>query len=426
MNQIRMRTCFVVVGCALTAQTALAGGWVQWPVNGHEYQVVVEPLGISWTAADAAAQAMGGHLASITSAEENAFVFSLIDAPEFWQPHLSFTGVEFNMGPWIGGFQAAGATEPGDGWAWTTSESFDFKGWLPGEPNEGPIPGELTENRMCFWVRDSLTNRGSTWNDFHDSGCWDGDCIISFVVERSCNALTMEGPSPVSVCAGGTAIFSVSPTGAGPFAYAWQKGGLPLIDDVHVTGSDTEILTITGVTADDVDSYTCLVSDSCAPVLSAAAALTLLADATVDGPVDQSACAGGTAVLVVTPAGAGPFTYAWHKGGLPLVDDAHITGSDTDTLTITAVSATDVDSYACLVTGACGPVLSAAADLVVFPTGTGDGDASGTVDGLDIAGFVAAATNAPAAMPAYCAYDMNTDGVVDADDLPVFIALLIP
>ena len=79
--------------------------WVTWPDNGHEYAVIPAPAGISWTDANAAAQALAGELASINSAAENDFIFTLIDHAQYWKPHTSFTGVEFNIGPWIGGHQ---------------------------------------------------------------------------------------------------------------------------------------------------------------------------------------------------------------------------------------------------------------------------------------------------------------------------------
>ena len=55
----------------------------------------------------------GGYLATITSAEENAFVFALIrDNPALWAHRPSGN----SFGPWIGGYQPAGSSEPADGW----------------------------------------------------------------------------------------------------------------------------------------------------------------------------------------------------------------------------------------------------------------------------------------------------------------------
>ena len=83
-----------------------------WPVsaggNGHWYRVVHVPAGLMWNDANEAARAEGGYLATITSAEENAFVFSLIQDPIYWNGP---------RGPWIGGFQrrATGRSRAGRG-----------------------------------------------------------------------------------------------------------------------------------------------------------------------------------------------------------------------------------------------------------------------------------------------------------------------
>jgi len=66
---------------AMGQTTALAE---VWPGNGHDYEAVLAPDGITWDAANAAAVASGKHLATITSAAENDFVFSLLSAPELW------------------------------------------------------------------------------------------------------------------------------------------------------------------------------------------------------------------------------------------------------------------------------------------------------------------------------------------------------
>ncbi len=74
--------------------------------NGHFYQVVC--LNGTWNQANADALADGRHLATLTTAEENAFVFGLVDNQGFW--HVN----EFacNEGPWLGGFQPAGRRSP--------------------------------------------------------------------------------------------------------------------------------------------------------------------------------------------------------------------------------------------------------------------------------------------------------------------------
>src|ERR1043166_7346297 len=91
-----------VIGYLGAAATSPAAP-VQWTTgpgaNGHFYEAFAS-TGISWEDAQAAALSLGGYLATLTSAEENEFVFNLIDDPIYW-----FNDPASNsQGPWGGGF----------------------------------------------------------------------------------------------------------------------------------------------------------------------------------------------------------------------------------------------------------------------------------------------------------------------------------
>lgn len=62
----------------------------------------------------------GGHLMTVTSAEEQAFMVQ------------NLAGGNYN----IGGLQSPGAAEPMGGWRWVTGEAFGFTAWSPGEPSD--------------------------------------------------------------------------------------------------------------------------------------------------------------------------------------------------------------------------------------------------------------------------------------------------
>lgn len=135
---------------------------VQWDVsdggNGHWYEAVVVPSGITWSEADAAARSVGGYLATIASESENAFVYSLITDDEFW--HVGNT----SNGPWIGGYQDRNApdySEPGGGWRWVTDEPFTYTNWTPGALNNGN--GGTEEDYMMFGGWGS--EKTAKWND---------------------------------------------------------------------------------------------------------------------------------------------------------------------------------------------------------------------------------------------------------------------
>ncbi|MBR1833175.1 MAG: zinc-ribbon domain-containing protein, partial [Ruminiclostridium sp.] len=82
--------------------------------GGHRYEYYPN-ADISWTQARAMCQSMGGHLVTITSAEEQAFIES------------TFPGTT----GWIGGYG------DNNGWSWVTGEPFGgYTHWKSGEPND--------------------------------------------------------------------------------------------------------------------------------------------------------------------------------------------------------------------------------------------------------------------------------------------------
>lgn len=147
------------------------GQWVEWPLtnggNGHLYRVIRTPGLITWEAAEAGAAAQGDHLATITSAEENAFVYSLISDPTNWNGEF---------GPVIGGYQPNGAAEPASGWVWITGEPWSYVNWGNTQPDNG---NGIPESKLHFWGGFG-GGPSPRWNDYPPY--WPG--FYSYVVER--------------------------------------------------------------------------------------------------------------------------------------------------------------------------------------------------------------------------------------------------
>ena len=156
---MRLKTTLIALGL-LTSTSALAVP-TQWAGNGHWYEFI----GTSVTAPDAftLAQAssysgMQGYLATITSADENAFVSSNIAG---------------GNQAWIGG------SDDGDegNWTWRNGpeagQAFTYTNWSGGEPNN-----------CCGGENYVVTNRGSTtWNDIGPSAF--PDYTSYYVIEYS-------------------------------------------------------------------------------------------------------------------------------------------------------------------------------------------------------------------------------------------------
>jgi hypothetical protein len=112
-----------------SAHTPAQAQVVYNPSNGHYYEVVL-PTTLDWLGTKADAQTrtyrgLRGHLATITSAQEDQFIIT--NLPE---------AVTLNVV--LGGYQdrtAPDYSEPAGGWRWVTGEPWNYTDWSPGEPN---------------------------------------------------------------------------------------------------------------------------------------------------------------------------------------------------------------------------------------------------------------------------------------------------
>lgn len=138
---------------------------VEWPTssggNGHFYESVYVPEGISWLDARDLAEQRGGYLATLTSPEENAFVFQLVAGDLlYWQN---------GSGPLLGGYQdrtAPDYVEPAGGWRWVTGEPCSYTNWSGGGPS-GFGPSGDNEDFLHFGAEGTEFDPIPTalWND---------------------------------------------------------------------------------------------------------------------------------------------------------------------------------------------------------------------------------------------------------------------
>ncbi|MEX0924473.1 MAG: PEP-CTERM sorting domain-containing protein [Candidatus Paceibacterota bacterium] len=140
---------------------------VQWTVadggNDHYYDVINEPY--FWIAAASVAmnqthQGVDGHLATITSVEENLFLYDTF-------------GSDALDHKWLGGRQLSTASGPEDGWGWITGEQWDYTNWGTGQPDDNLV----SEERLQFDAQYITASEGVGWNDA------DKDLQFGYVVE---------------------------------------------------------------------------------------------------------------------------------------------------------------------------------------------------------------------------------------------------
>jgi hypothetical protein len=79
-------------------------------------------------------------------------------------------------------------------------------------------------------------------------------------------------PTATRACLTGTAAFSITASGTGPFTYHWQRNEEP-IDTLANPSAATPELTLSGVQPGDAASYQCVVTNACGSVTSSSAPL---------------------------------------------------------------------------------------------------------------------------------------------------------
>jgi len=193
----------------------------------------------------------------------------------------------------------------------------------------------------------------------------------------SANFTVIAGPPPAftaqpgnqNIIVGGTVTFNVTASaGFGATSYQWQispsgsTNWTNLSDGGEYAGSATASLVITGVTADlNGAQFQCVVGNGISSATSNSASLTVQLPAGFPTitmqPQPQDGSAGGSVTFTVSASGTPTPTYQWVKTGV------NIPGATSDVLTLNGLQASDVGSYAVVVTNSLGSVTSDAAGI---------------------------------------------------------------
>ena len=162
---------------------------VQWSTgsggNGNWYEVVSADL--TWHNASTAAQlasylGVNGHLATITSSEEDSFVAGLINN---------------SMKPWLG---ATDEIVEGS-WQWVTGETWNYTNWMIGQPDNAPR-NQYGEDYMHYFT----PSQG--WNDLIDVKLSSWPYNPGYIVEYENAPVPEPGTFVLLACGLGGFIFS--------------------------------------------------------------------------------------------------------------------------------------------------------------------------------------------------------------------------
>lgn len=142
MTTIRSASLVIAGWLALVhAPLAAQVNWIANPTNSHYYALT--PL-MSWAQAESYAVSQGGHLATIRSAAEQAWIYQTFGT----------------QGLWIGFSDAAVEGQ----WTWASGEPTTFTDWCAGEPNNAS--------------NEDFAISAGCWNDVQDA------VLVPGIIER--------------------------------------------------------------------------------------------------------------------------------------------------------------------------------------------------------------------------------------------------
>lgn len=123
--------------------------------NGHHYVIYNESA--SWSSAVELCKGKNGHLVTITSAEEQAFIRQKLEEDGLKRHHY-----------WLGATDA----ENEGSWRWITGEPFSYNNWDPGDgaDHDRQPNNTLDQDYMELQTTRATANNYMTWNDMCDSG----------------------------------------------------------------------------------------------------------------------------------------------------------------------------------------------------------------------------------------------------------------
>ncbi len=188
------------------------------------------------------------------------------------------------------------------------------------------------------------------------------NATLTVIVPPTAPAIVTQ-PANQIVNLGQTATFNVTATGTTPLSYLWLKGATVL------TNSTVASFTIVNAQTTDAGTYSVIVSNSLGTATSSNATLTvntvIIAPGITTQPVSQRVYQGQTALLSVVASGTAPFGYQWRRNGVNLAGSAHLSGTQSNLLTIISAVTNDSGGYTVVITNSSGSITSQLATLTV-------------------------------------------------------------
>ncbi len=168
--------------------------------NGHYYEVFRG--GYTWESANTEANSrtykgLQGHLATITSAVENQWIYENLQDD---------TGTFLADGTFIGATDTA--TE--GTWAWVTGETFSFTDWVPGEPNSW---AGTEEDYLMIWWNQAGQTSSPGWNDTTNNPAASVNFEMGYLIEYEVGSgFNVPVPAAIWLFVSGMAVLAIRKT----------------------------------------------------------------------------------------------------------------------------------------------------------------------------------------------------------------------
>lgn len=173
-------------------------------------------------------------------------------------------------------------------------------------------------------------------------------------------------PSSQTVTNGTSVTFSTTVAGQSPLSCQWQFNGTNLPAGGNISGTVSNVLSITAAMTNNSGNYSLIVTNSYGSVTSGIAVLNVgFTPAFSAQPTNLTILSGSNAVFNATAGGSTPLVYQWRKNGTNLVNGAGISGAASNVLTLAAVTTNSSGNYNLSVTNSFGAITSSVATLTV-------------------------------------------------------------
>ena len=195
-------------------------------------------------------------------------------------------------------------------------------------------PGSITGSALTFTAPGAVIVQADQAGDANYLAA-----TAQKTITANTNAPTITVPPHSKIGVIGQPVsFTVTAVGSGTLTYQWKR------NSVNIPNAKSSSYTIPVSSAASIGQYTVEVKNAVGTALSDPAEL-LLVDATAK---TLSLAPGGTATMNVVTYGTG-LSFAWSKGGVPLVDSTRVLGSNTSRLTVKLLARDDAGNYTCAV-----------------------------------------------------------------------------